>query len=569
MKLTDEQKDIINFEGDLKVNAVAGSGKTTTILEYAKHRPSKPILYLAFNKSVKAEAEQKLSQQGIKNVTIETAHSLAFRQIVPFSRYKIRFDYKPQEVIQILGIPTIPADLTHLKLASHVMRFVRYFCNSSARKVADLNYLDTIYQPESIHFVTQQYDLILHYTRHFLAKMHKAEIDIIHDFYLKQFQLARIQLPYEYILFDEGQDASASMLDAFLNQSAKKLIIGDQHQQIYGWRFATNALQQVDFAVKHLSYSFRFNEEVALLAKNVLHLKAQIGRNGSSQIHGMGRHQTIANRATLARSNSALLTRAIELLIQQRELKSIYFEGQLSSYTFSDEGGSVYDILNLYNGERHQIRDPLIASIPSFDHLKEYVEETEDGSLKSLVDLVEKYHNDIPFFMKRIKDCHVDEAKRDQADMIFSTVHKSKGLEYDEVFLQDDFVSEQNLMDMQGAIKAKEVDPKTLEEEINLLYVAVTRTKSLLHIPIRLLPTGFYVEGMKSITTGTNLKIKNEVARQKTTKQYAKWTNQEEAELTQLFLSGKPIQTISRLLGRTQSSVKNRIEKLDLWDRFY
>ncbi len=569
MQLTDEQKEIINFEGNLKVNAVAGSGKTTTILEYAKHRPTKPILYLAFNKSVKAEAEQKLATQGIRNVTVETAHSLAFRQIIPRSRYKIRFDYKPQEVAQILGIPAVPGDLTHLKLASHVMRFVRYFCNSAARKVADLNYLDTIYQPESIHFVTHHYEQILHYTRHFLAKMHKAEIDIIHDFYQKQFQLSRIQLPYDYILFDEGQDASPSMLDAFLNQSSNKLIIGDQHQQIYGWRFATNALQQVDFDVKHLSYSFRFNEEVALLAKNVLNLKAQLGLNGRSQIHGMGQNKSVKSRATLARSNSALLTRAIELLIQQRELKSIYFEGQLSSYTFSDEGGSVYDILNLYNGERHQIRDPLIASIPSFDHLKDYLEETEDVSLKSLVDLVEKYHNDIPFYMKRIKDCHVAEADRDKADMVFSTVHKSKGLEYDEVFLQDDFISEQNLADLQGAIKAKEVDPKTVEEEINILYVAITRTKSLLHIPIRLLPSGFYVEGMKSITTGSNLKIKTEIARQKATKTYAKWTKQEEVELTQLFLSGKPIQTIARLLGRTQSAVKSRVEKLDLWDRFY
>jgi len=569
MQLTDEQKEIINFEGNLKVNAVAGSGKTTTILEYARQRPDHPILYLAFNKSVKLEAEQKMANQGIGNVTVETAHSLAFRQVVPFSRYKVRFDYKPQEIAQILDIPALPGELSHLKMASHIMRFVRYFCNSAAHKVADLNYLDTIHNPESIHFVTQHYELILHYTRHFLAKMHKAEIDIIHDFYLKQFQLSRVQLPYKYILFDEGQDASPSMLDAFMHQSANKVIIGDEHQQIYGWRFATNALQQVNFDTKHLSYSFRFNEEVALLAKNVLNLKALIGRNGQSQVYGMGRPGVIRNRATLARSNSALLTRAIELLIQQRELKSIYFEGQLSSYTFSDEGGSVYDILNLYNGNRHQIRDPLIAGIPNFDHLKDYVEETEDATLKSLVDLVEKYHNDIPFFMKRIKDSHVQEADRDKADMVFSTVHKSKGMEYDEVFIQDDFVSEQNLVDLQGALKAKEVDPKTIEEEINLLYVAVTRTKSLLHVPIRLLPTGFYVEGMKCITTSNKLKIKKELVRQKATKSYAKWTRQDEAELTQLFMSGKPIQTIARLMGRTQSAIKNRVEKLDLWERFY
>ena len=39
MKLTREQEEIINSEGDIKVNAVAGSGKTSTIIEYAKARP--------------------------------------------------------------------------------------------------------------------------------------------------------------------------------------------------------------------------------------------------------------------------------------------------------------------------------------------------------------------------------------------------------------------------------------------------------------------------------------------------------------------------------------------------
>ena len=35
---TSQQESIIESEGDLKVEAVAGSGKTTTLLEYAKKR---------------------------------------------------------------------------------------------------------------------------------------------------------------------------------------------------------------------------------------------------------------------------------------------------------------------------------------------------------------------------------------------------------------------------------------------------------------------------------------------------------------------------------------------------
>ncbi|MEJ7681693.1 MAG: hypothetical protein WKG06_28375 [Segetibacter sp.] len=61
MELTSEQYDIIHSTGDIKINAVAGSGKTTTIIEYAKARPvTAKILYLAFNRSVKLEAQKSL-----------------------------------------------------------------------------------------------------------------------------------------------------------------------------------------------------------------------------------------------------------------------------------------------------------------------------------------------------------------------------------------------------------------------------------------------------------------------------------------------------------------------------
>ncbi len=52
--------------------------------------------------------------------------------------------------------------------------------------------------------------------------MDKGEIEVIHDFYLKKFQLLGAQLALCYILFDEGQDASAAMLDVFFQQTAAK-----------------------------------------------------------------------------------------------------------------------------------------------------------------------------------------------------------------------------------------------------------------------------------------------------------------------------------------------------------
>ena len=91
MQLTSEQEAIIQSDENIKINAVAGSGKTTTVIQYAKSRdPKSKILYLAFNKSVKNEAIQKFQAQGLNNVKVETAHSLAFRNVVYGSTYKLK-----------------------------------------------------------------------------------------------------------------------------------------------------------------------------------------------------------------------------------------------------------------------------------------------------------------------------------------------------------------------------------------------------------------------------------------------------------------------------------------------
>ena len=77
--ITNEQKRIIECDlvpGEtLKVIAFAGTGKTTTLVEYTKARPGMKFLYIAFNKSVQVEAQKKFPS----NVTCRTSHALAFR----------------------------------------------------------------------------------------------------------------------------------------------------------------------------------------------------------------------------------------------------------------------------------------------------------------------------------------------------------------------------------------------------------------------------------------------------------------------------------------------------------
>ncbi len=596
LTLTDEQKAILATDTDIAVNAVAGSGKTSTMIEYAASRPpGSRILYLAFNKSVKMEAARKFTERGLNNVRVETAHSLAYRYIMRDSKYSLSSQgYKTHQIAEILSLSGDGARHSEFILANHISKFITYFCNSDKAKVQDLNYLDTVKEANAKKFVHAFYRVIEEGTRHFLAKMDKAEIEITHDFYLKKFQLSAPVLPYDYILFDEGQDASAAMLDVFLKQPAIKVIVGDTHQQIYGWRYAINSLSKTPFATLNLSTSFRFPADIAALAMGVLSMKDKLGTNKPIPITGKGKTTKTVTKATIGRTNLGLLLNAINYITDNRKVKHIYFEGNIHSYTYADEGASLYDVLSLYNGSRDRIRDKLIGSMNTMDELEEYIESTEDAQLGMMMEIVNEYGNEIPRILKNLKDLHTGDEDRSKAEMIFSTVHRAKGMEYDTVHLVNDFISEQKL---DRVIKEAEAEKQTpdkakLNEEINLLYVAVTRTRHKLYVPDSLVPADLpasahiiklrkenndntfgqtskvisepkkkYISKTSAVSS-TEKKYSVEKSREVNKDAYKPWTASQDDELIYLYESDNSFFDMAAHFGRSRGQIIARLRKL-------
>jgi F-box protein, helicase, 18 len=599
--LTKQQTAIINSNGDLRINAVAGSGKTTTIIEYAASRPANArILYLAFNKSVKLEAVRKFAEYGLTNTKVETAHSLAYKHIVFKYNYKIKAKgYTNSEICQALGIKGNGEKHAEFVVANHIGKFVSYFCNSDKAKVQDLNYLDTIVDDNARSFVSSYYSFIQDGTRLFLAKMDKGDIEITHDFYLKKFQLSNPVLPYDYILFDEAQDASAAMLDVFKKQKAIKIIVGDTHQQIYGWRHAVNSLDKADFNTLHLSTSFRFTQDIANLATEILSWKNHLFECKPVPISGQGTAKKEVVKATIARTNLGLLLNAIDFITDNSKVKHIYFEGNISSYTYADDGTSLYDVLSLHNGNRDRIRDELVGSMKDLEELEEYVEKTEDHQLATMIEIVREYGNEIHGILKSLKELQTTDENRGKAEMIFSTVHRAKGMEYDVVHLVNDFLTENKLKELkekQKSDKSGAFDPARLNEEINLLYVAVTRTKNKLHIPEGLLPkdlppspyiikvkaretsfdyNSYFTERdkaksttvkKKSLATGSKEKSYTVLNKREVNKDaYKPWTDELDEELKRHYDNGTSIGKIAAHLGRTKGAVISRLKKLSYY----
>lgn len=597
MQLTQQQYDIINSRGNIKINAVAGSGKTTTLIEYAKTRPANSrILYLAFNKSVKLEAVKRFREIGLSNVQVETAHSLAYKHIVFRYGYRIKSTgYKSYEVAEILQIKDTKERHFKYIVANHINKLVAYFCNSSQTKVKDINYLDIVTEPKAKIFVENYYPYIVRQSRIFLGKMDKKQIEISHDFYLKKFQLSNPVLRYDYILFDEGQDASPTMLDVFLKQKATKLIVGDAHQQIYGWRHAVNSLEKVDFKNYPLSTSFRFSQAIADLSMEVLEWKNHLSEHEPFPIKGVGKNHHTQTKAVLARTNLGLLLNAIEQVKEKHDLQHLYFEGNINSYTYASEGASLYDVLNLYNGKRQYIRNTMIKQMRDFGDLEEYVKKTEDVELGLMMEIVLEYGNEIPDILEDIKLKHVDNNEKEKAQTIFSTVHRCKGLEYDVVHLVNDFINEEMVLKNKLEVDLNPALLPKFKEEINLLYVAITRTRNLLFIPEDLMPIPFPpapqiqilktqlddTEGFdgKHLTKSSLVKEKipkkveekekaytYDEVRKEHHSAYQPWTQELDDELTILYCEGIQVNELAKHFGRTKGAIKSRIERLDLED---
>ena len=79
---SDEQQLVIdNLKNGKNVicSAVAGSGKSSTVLAAALQMPDKQILQITYNSSLRLEIREKVREFGLPNITIRTFHSLAVK----------------------------------------------------------------------------------------------------------------------------------------------------------------------------------------------------------------------------------------------------------------------------------------------------------------------------------------------------------------------------------------------------------------------------------------------------------------------------------------------------------
>ena len=490
LPLTDEQRAVVQAEAPiLKVNAVAGSGKTTTLLEFAAHRPGQRILYLAYNRAVAEEVRAKALERDLGHIKVKTIHALAYQYAQGFN-YELVGELNEWQLLEEYVPASMQDDEDALVYAWLIKDLINYYLNSSLVPLDDdllaAYAADTLPCGPTLGVLEDRGGELLGVVSMVLSDMKQRRIPALHDFYLKLFQFMRTQLPYDIILVDEAQDTSGVMLHIIGRQEhAQRVFVGDSFQQIYAFRHAVNSLERVDGMACHLSQTFRFGDGLARhLSEQVNDAYALLGEGKALNMRGtevqtrFGTDSVRSRRkplAVIARSNLGLFEAVLDRL--QNGHKSMYFEGGYPGYNFMN--GRVVSLLNLKEGKRGQVDDPLIRQFASFAQARRFAKDTQNPALANLVDLVSRYGAKLYSFDREIKSRLTS---KDRAQLVFTTTHKAKGQEYDAVEMADGDFSTREDLEKQLDSATETLNPAKLREEVNVYYVAATRARQAIQL---------------------------------------------------------------------------------------
>lgn len=457
------------------VYALAGTGKTTTLLAIAKKYSSMKGLYLVFNKANKDEAALKFP----KNFMVKGVHGLAYYHLRRAgSKYlnNIRTkDYKESEISKLFGVSQ--------QEAKKAMTVFNKYLNSSLDKISgDKNY----------HNIA----------REIYNRMRNCEMEVTHNFYLKEFEtLLRngdIKISFDILMLDEAQDTNMVTLSICSKIKAKhKIFVGDDNQQIYSFRDSVNAMDKLSSPKKFfLTETFRFplfNSHYAntllvnykgsdkILKSNVV-MDEKFDLSDKDEDYCVSIQESMTQRCYISRTNSVLIFKMIELMNKGLIFKTIRDPEEIFSLAI--------DVFYLDNYEKHKIwKNKFLLDFNTIEELEVYANKVDDVELLSAININKKigsmlltlkdyslkYYNEYAFNKKAYKD-------------YLTTAHTCKGMEWDYVSIEDSFPDFIGLIYKSGCTTIEEfrsgiktTDSKIVDE-FNLYYVAMTRSKISMRI---------------------------------------------------------------------------------------
>lgn len=482
-----QQQAIFSFitsgQGNLIIEAVAGAGKTTTLIEAMKLMTGS-VAFAAYNKKIADEiAERVAGQAGVRASTFHSFGFSAWRKVAP--RIGAPNDKKVAQLCAKLAVPeqmVAPVCKLVSLAKQHAIGFLSPMADDTVwfNIVAHHDLEDELPEPTLDASYTVE-DLVAMARRALEASVaaNMTEIDFDDMLYAPLVGNARMT-QYDWVLIDEAQDtnpARRALAKKMLRPGGRLIAVGDPHQAIYGFTGAdADSLDLIarEFHAERLplSVSFRCAQSVVAKARQfVSHIEPALDapQGAYNVIEEPAFHKLtpVAGEAILCRNTKPLITLAYGLL---RRRITCYVEGR-------DIGRGLLALVN-----RWKIRsvDALADKLEDYciTQTQKMMAKGEEMQAQSLSDRIEALlfiineilppGTPVSALVTEINNLFADSNGGPAKGVVLSTIHKSKGREWSRVYWY-------GANKFQPSKFARQTWQQ--EQETNLMYVAATRAK--------------------------------------------------------------------------------------------
>ena len=495
------QQEVFDFikygHGNAVVEAVAGSGKSKTIIECLKYiEGDKRVLFLAFNNAIVESLKGKINRE---KTDVKTLHSLGYSILkYNFKDIDIKIDelkYKKKLNVWFNHneIDGASDDLFEgisdgvnvknvKKYKSNILKLTdlgRYYLTKNKKQ------LEVISIKHNIVLVDNEIDIalaLLAWAKNSLEETNS--IDFGDMLYLPNILPIRT-FKYDFIIIDEAQDLSYSQLQLFLKcfkQGGRFIAVGDKNQSIYGFSGSDtesfNKIKSLPSTILlPLSICYRCPTKVIELAKKfVPEIEARENAIEGYINYKASIDDIIDGDMIICRNTLPLVKLYLKLISED---KKAFIKGK-------DIGVNLIDLIKDINvddlntdlneiGVFSELYSSLLGFIEQTKSLLEISEsevfETQEfNNLLDSIECLEIVANGLETKLELINKLTLIFKDNNGEGICLSTIHKAKGLEADNVYILN-----KNLMPSKFVKQDWEK-----EQERNLEYVAYTRPKKML-----------------------------------------------------------------------------------------
>lgn len=476
------QTAVYNFietgEGNAVIDAVAGSGKSTTLVNGLKRIPAhQSVLFLAFNKSIVEELKIKIGKT--PNVKISTIHGLG-ASICNASLWDVEVNADKYRTfinnVANMGLPDYGLGLDNSDMKQYKQNILQLIDLCRLNLINDKDRAAELADKHGIVLMSNEIKYAFKAIKWGLQNEEQIDFtDMIFFPYVKKMRVPQ----YDWVFVDECQDLNTAQRQLFLKSikdTGRFIAVGDPQQAIYGFAGADiesfRILQNLPNTTKlPLSVCYRCDENIINLAKTIVpHISA---RDNAPE--------GIINRGALlsdVEDGDMILCRLVSPLV---DICMMYIKNGIKAYI---KGGDIgKNLINMIqNTNRDYMEDVLIklekdlAKIAlkyaketkcSIAEARESTAYTAYGDKVKAIELLAGDTTRANSVVSRILSIFSDKAQ----GICLSSIHKSKGLESDRVFILCP-----ELLYFPRAMNKE----WTAEQESNLVYVAYTRAKHYL-----------------------------------------------------------------------------------------